>query len=78
MIKILSADIVSAHKLTTYEYPAQALATTNSNKELFEKLAEEIEHSKLFKSAQIKGFIEEVIFSWYLELKESLTKYKEL
>lgn len=75
MIKILSADIVSAHKLTTYEYPAQALATTNSNKELFEKLAEEIEHSKLFESAQIKGFIEEVIFSWYLELKESLTIY---
>ena len=71
LIKILAADIVSAHNLTSFEYPAQALATIPSDRELFDKLDSEIEHSGLFESAQISGFVEEVIFSWYLELKES-------
>ncbi|MDC4706730.1 N-6 DNA methylase [Acinetobacter baumannii] len=71
LIKILSADIVSAHNLTSFEYPAQALATISSDSELFNKLEQEIEHSELFENAQISGFIEEVIFSWYLELRHS-------
>ena len=71
LIKILAADIVSAHNLTSFEYPAQALATITSDSELFDKLDSEIEHSGLFESAQISGFVEEVIFSWYLELKDS-------
>lgn len=76
LIKILSADIVSAHNLTSFKYPAQALATTSSNGELFDRLAQEIERSDLFENAQICGFIEEVIFSWYLELGSLETSTK--
>ncbi|WP_410210096.1 Eco57I restriction-modification methylase domain-containing protein [Aquirhabdus sp.] len=71
LIKILAADIVAAHNLTSFEYPAQALATVDSDNQLFDKLDAEIEHSGLFESAQISGFVEEVIFSWYLDLRHS-------
>jgi hypothetical protein len=68
LIKLLAAEIVSAHGLTASEQPAQSMAALKSDDELLSFLGDSIERSALFVEAGIKGFIEEAIFSWYLDL----------
>mgnify|MGYP005751390451 CR=1 FL=1 len=76
-IKLLAAEIVSSHGLSTIEFPAQKMSAGLSDDELIEFLSSQIEGSKIFEQAGIKGFVEEAIFSWYLELANDVT-YKGL
>lgn len=69
LIKLLAAEIISAHGLTSQEHPAQSMAALKNDHELTIFLDENIEHSGLFKDAGINGFIEEAIFSWYLDIE---------
>lgn len=66
MIKLLAAEIVSAHGLTSYRYFAQLSATVGDGK-LLAVMADEIENGQLFSHACIDGFVEEAIFSWYVD-----------
>ncbi|QBZ82181.1 SAM-dependent methyltransferase [Hydrogenovibrio crunogenus] len=68
LIKLIAAEIVSAHGLTSIEYPAQAMAAMQDDQTLVNSLEFEIERSKIFEQAGIKGFVEEAIFSWYLDI----------
>jgi len=68
LIKLLAAEIISAHGLTSTEQPAQSMAALQSDTQMLDFLDQAIEHSSLFKEAGIKGFVEEAIFSWYLDL----------
>jgi hypothetical protein len=67
LIKLLAAEIVSAHGLTSIKQPAQEMSTL-SDEALLSRLSSDIEHAGIFASAGINGFIEEVIFSWYLDV----------
>jgi hypothetical protein len=68
LIKLLAAEIVSAHGLTTMEQPAQAMAALLDDAALISRLSQDIERAGLFAQAGIGGFVEEAIFSWYLDV----------
>ncbi|ASA25716.1 Eco57I restriction-modification methylase domain-containing protein [Paenibacillus donghaensis] len=74
IIKLLAAEVVSAHGLSNRDVFSQTIATYSDNM-LLHELNEQIEKGFLFDSAGIKGFIEEAIFSWYIDTCE-LPEYK--
>lgn len=78
LIKLLAAEIVSAHGLTTTVQPAQAMAALLDNMALLDTLNQDIEHAGIFAQAGIRGFVEEAIFSWYLDVAHNATHAKTL
>jgi hypothetical protein len=74
LIKLLAAEIISAHGLTTTEQPAQAMAALMNDAALLDALDQDIEHAGLFAQAGIHGFVEEAIFSWYLDVARNATQ----
>jgi hypothetical protein len=68
LIKLLAAEIVSAHGLTALQQPAQAMAALLDDAALLDSLSRDIERAGIFKQAGIAGFVEEAIFSWYLDV----------
>lgn len=68
LIKLIAAEIVSAHGLTSIQYPAQTMSAMQDDETLINSLEFDIEHSRIFEQAGIKGFVEEAIFSWYLDI----------
>ncbi|SKA14834.1 Eco57I restriction-modification methylase domain-containing protein [Novilysobacter spongiicola] len=67
LIKLLAAEIVSAHNLTAEKAPAEAMCALLTPDQLLQKLETDIEGGRLFSGSNINGFVEEAIFSWYLE-----------
>lgn len=70
LVKLLAAEIVSAYQLTSQDQPAQYMATLDNDGALRRVLQSDIEHSGIFADAGIAGFVEEVIFSWYLDMMD--------
>lgn len=68
LIKLLAAEIVSAHKLSSRTNPAEEMAALLDDTALLGRLDADIEHGDLFSLAGIKGFVEEALFSWYLDV----------
>ncbi len=67
LIKLLAAEIISElTPLTSYSDFAQTAATV-TNENLVRMLRQDIERGALFSRAGIKGFVEEAIFSWYID-----------
>lgn len=73
LIKLLAAEIVSAHGLTATTQPAQSMAAIANDADLIDVIAEDIERGSLFAQANIHGFVEEAIFGWYIDIGRSLT-----
>jgi len=67
LIKLLAAEIVAAHGLASGTAFAQELATINNDDSLIDRLRSDIEEGGLFEATGIYGFVEEAIFSWYLD-----------
>lgn len=68
LIKLLAAEIVSAHGLTASTQPAQAMMGLKNDMDLLDALYNDIERADPFSSAGIKGFVEEAIFGWYVDV----------
>lgn len=68
LMKLLAAEIVSAHGLTSTAQPAQSMAALKNDAQMLEFLSSAIERSAIFQEAGINGFVEEAIFSWYLDV----------
>ena len=68
LIKLLAAEIVSAHGLTATAQPAQAMSALLDDTALLDTLSQDIERAGIFTLAGIHGFVEEAIFSWYLDV----------
>ncbi|MEY2343178.1 N-6 DNA methylase [Acidithiobacillus sp. IBUN Pt1247-S3] len=68
LIKLLAAEIISAHGLTTTQQPAQAMSGLLDDAALLDTLSQDIERAGIFEQAGIRGFVEEAIFSWYLDV----------
>ena len=67
VIKFLGAEIVSSlGDHTTYKYFAETTSALD-DASLIEQISGDIERGRLFSGAGIKGFVEEAIFSWYLD-----------
>ena len=67
LIKLLAAEIVSAHGLASGTAFAQDLATVEDDAALLERLKRDIEEGGIFESTGLHSFVEEAIFSWYLD-----------
>ena len=67
LIKLLAAEIVSQiTQLTAYsDFAQNALIATNDR--LIDMLDCDIEHSQLYERTHIHGFVEEPLFSWYID-----------
>jgi hypothetical protein len=72
VIKLLAAEIVSAHRLTSKTSPTQEMAVLLDADSLLTALGSDIEKGDLFAEAGIRGFVEEAIFSWYLDACNSM------
>lgn len=70
LIKLLAAEIVAGHGLTSFTQPAQAMMALATDNELLGRLQHDIERAGLFSSANINGFVEEAIFSWYIDVSK--------
>lgn len=68
IIKLLAAEIVSAHGLSATQQPSQAMAALLDDNTLLATLTQDIERAGIFNQAGIQGFVEEAIFSWYLDI----------
>lgn len=68
LIKLLAAEIVAAHGLASGTAFAQELAVLTDDATLIGRMNNDIEHGKFFDAVGIKGFVEEAIFSWYLDV----------
>ena len=69
LIKLLAAEIVTAHGLTTRDTsPAEAMCAVMTAQELIDAIDRDIEHGNLFSGSGINGFVEEAIFSWHLDV----------
>lgn len=66
VIKLIAAEIISEYGLTSHPDFCEHLLSCD-DQELLEKLDIEIEQSKYFEAARIKGFVEEAVFSWYTD-----------
>lgn len=71
LIKLLAAEIVAAHKLTSKTAPAEAMCALLSPAQLIKTLEQDIERGSLFRGSGIHGFVEEAIFSWPLDVAKS-------
>lgn len=69
VMKLLGAELVSYLDLTQYKDFCGNLASLDED-DLFLTIQNDIEKSQFFETVGIKGFVEEAIFSWYLDSTE--------
>ncbi|WP_417811962.1 Eco57I restriction-modification methylase domain-containing protein [Thalassospira alkalitolerans] len=67
VIKMLAAEIVSEYELSSHGDFCESLLSQD-NASLIERLTTQIEKSGAFEAAAITGFVEEAIFSWYIDV----------
>ncbi len=68
LIKLLAAEVVAAHNLTGQPDPALTMCGFGEAGDLTKFLEEQIKRGDLFRGASIRGFVEEAIFSWHLDV----------
>ncbi len=68
LAKLLAAEIVAAHGLASGNVFAADMIAIHDNRELLTRLENDIEHGGFFDAVGIHGFVEEAIFSWYLDV----------
>ena len=66
IMKLLAAEIVAQYGLTAYRDFCEHLLGQNDD-DLLQLLDSEVEQGAFFDAARIKGFVEEVVFSWYAD-----------
>jgi hypothetical protein len=66
VMKLLAAEIIAQYGLTAYPDFCEQLLSYDDDK-LLEVLDTEVEHGSFFEAARIKGFVEEAVFSWYVD-----------
>ncbi len=67
LIKLLAAQITSAHGLASARTFAADLVTIEEDEQFLCRIRKDIEQGEFFEATGIHGFVEEAIFSWYLD-----------
>ena len=67
LTKLLAAEIVAAHGLASGRAFAGDLVAIEDDSELLRRLRDDIESGGFFEATGVHGFVEEPIFSWYLD-----------
>ena len=66
VMKLLAAEIIAQYGLTAYADFCEHLLRYDDD-QLLALLDREVEQGAFFEAARIKGFIEETVFSWYVD-----------
>lgn len=66
VMKLLAAEIVAQYGLTAYPDFCEHLLGLDDD-DLLELLDQEVERGSFFEAARIVGFVEEAVFSWYVD-----------
>ena len=67
LTKLLAAEIVTAHGLASGTAFASDIAVIEDDTEFLRRLRTDIEEGGFFETTGLHGFVEEAIFSWYLD-----------
>jgi hypothetical protein len=71
VMKLLAAEIIAQYDLTAYPDFCEHLLGCD-DEQLLNLLDTDVEQGAFFEGARIKGFVEETVFSWYVD--ESISK----
>jgi|GEM_PF-398244 len=71
LIKLIAAEIAAAHGLASSTSLIHELLAIKDEKVFLNALRNDIENGGFFNSVGLHGFVEETIFSWYLDAAES-------
>ena len=66
VMKLLAAEIIAQYGLTAYKDFCEHLLSKD-DETLLNTLKTEVEQGEFFEEARIKGFVEEAVFSWYVD-----------
>lgn len=77
LIKLIAAEIVSAHGLASGKSLVIELEIKSKDDDLLKQFKDDIEEGGYFNAVGLKGFIEEVIFSWWLDACEGSPSIKK-
>ena len=72
LTKLLAAEIVTAHGLASGAAFAGDIIAIEDDSELLQRLRTDIEEGGFFEATGLHGFVEEEIFSWYLDAAASI------
>lgn len=78
LMKLLAAEIVAAHGLASSQSLIHELLALDEDKRVFESLKRDIENGGFYNAVGLHGFVEEAIFSWYLDFGLSASESASL
>jgi hypothetical protein len=67
LMKLIAAEIVAAHGMASSTSLIHKLLALGSDEALIEALRSDVENGGFFNAVGLHGFVEEAIFSWYLD-----------
>lgn len=67
LMKLIAAEIVAAHGMASSTSLIHELLAIDKDEDLVTKLHDDVENGGFFSAVGLHGFIEEAIFSWYLD-----------
>ncbi len=67
LMKLIAAEIVAAHGMASSTSLIHELLAIDKDEVLIEALRVDVENGGFFNAVGLHGFVEEVIFSWYLD-----------
>ena len=67
LMKLIAAEIVAAHGMASSTSLIHELLALGSDEALIEALRSDVENGGFFNAVGLHGFVEEAIFSWYLD-----------
>lgn len=67
LMKMIAAEVVAAHGMAPGTSLAHKLLLLESDEALIESLRSDVESGGFFNTVGLRGFVEENIFSWYLD-----------
>lgn len=67
LMKLIAAEIVAAHGMASSTSLIHELLAIDKDECLVKKLHDDVENGGFFSAVGLRGFVEEAIFSWYLD-----------
>ncbi|MEO1751372.1 N-6 DNA methylase [Thiofaba sp. EF100] len=67
LIKLIAAELVAAHGMASSASLIHGLLAVESDMDLIRALRSDVENGGFFNAVGLRGFVEEAIFSWYLD-----------
>lgn len=73
LLKLIAAEIVAAHGMASSHSLVHDLLAIKDDSDLFAAIRDNIENGRFFTAVGLHGFVEEAIFSWYLDALQKTT-----